>query len=438
MSSDTRTDELLKFLQHYLDREQSTLCMHASESPVSPASRAALAHELACRYSSDDPGDDLVAGDMIFGGSSQSRLLKDICAAELKWLLSADHVSFTPLSGLNAADIAICTFASAGDRVLLVSNKHGGHPVFPELARLNNLEPHYIPFNSDTMQVDWAGLEQQFYELQPSLLYFDVSDYLFPFEISQFRRPRNINTVCVYDVSHVLGLLGARRLANPLDFGFDVLVGSTHKSFPGPHKGVFGARSERLAQQFDRVSKLKVSSTHAHHILSLVIALLEFREQGVDYVDRMIENGNAVGSTLAEFGLNPCRQNDCFTRTHQVWLPFETYSTAIESYRRLEQAGVYANFIYLHHDAGWGIRFGMQEMTFRGFSTKSAGALGALIAKACLNLEPSTLLQAELVALLGSLTPFWKSTPTVSNLIEMEINYARSKPIECDSGTGVG
>ena len=420
MSLQKSQDNLRRFLGDYRRKEQVSLSMHASESPMSPATKAALAHDLSCRYSSDDPGDILVHGDMIFGGASSFKLLKEICSTELQSLLDATYVSFVPLSGLNAADITIASFTVPGDTILIVSKKHGGHPVFPALAQSYSLKHHSIPFHEHKMDIDWNELSAVLSDLKPALLYFDASDFLFPFDFSSFSKPRNINTVCVFDVSHVLGVLGARQMSNPLDFQFDAIVGSTHKSFPGPHKGVFATRDARLIQQFEKVSKVKVSSTHSHHILALTVALLEFREQGRGYIDQMIDNGNVFGRALEDGGLDPYQKSGRYTATHQVWLPFADYDTAIKAYRRLEKVGIYANFIKLHYGIGWGVRFGMQEMTFRGFKSDGTKKLASIVSQACLMTESVEKLRRDLLGLLAELVPCWRSTPAVYTMLQMK------------------
>jgi glycine/serine hydroxymethyltransferase len=51
---------LIKFLEGYGGTKQNTLSMHASESSMSEATRAALSHNLSSRYSSNDPGNKLI------------------------------------------------------------------------------------------------------------------------------------------------------------------------------------------------------------------------------------------------------------------------------------------------------------------------------------------------------------------------------------------
>ncbi|WP_395971438.1 hypothetical protein WH390_14620 (plasmid) [Candidatus Arsenophonus nilaparvatae] len=48
------------------------------------------------------------------------------------------------------------------------------------------------------------------------------------------------DTVITYDISHTLGLIVGKQLINPITQGVDIIHGSTHKTFPGPQKGIIG------------------------------------------------------------------------------------------------------------------------------------------------------------------------------------------------------
>lgn len=410
-------NSLIDLLEGFEHRQSTTLSMHASESPMSPATQLALAHDLSTRYSSDDPGNDLVPGDMIFGGSSKFDLLKEICTSELKRILNADYVSFKPLSGFNASDIMISTICKPGSLVFLVPNKYGGHPAFPEMLRNYDIRYQYIPFEKNLMDVDWSKLEQMIELQSPDLIYFDASDFLFQFRLDRFQKIRKSSFISVFDVSHVLGLVATKNIHNPLDFGFDAIIGSTHKSFPGPHKGIFGTRSRKLHERFEHCTKWKISSTHSHHILALTIALIEFKEYGRGYIHQILQNGNAFAEELKLGGLTPVSKEGTFTQTHQIWLPFPSYALAIQAFRNIERIGIYANFIKLHYDTGWGIRFGMQETTFRGFTETHSRELARLILKAVsnqVNAQQGNLIMNQL---LNKVTPVKKSSDLVLNLL---------------------
>ena len=56
-------------------------------------------------------------------------------------------------------------------------------------------------------------------------------------------------------------------------------------------------------------------------------------------------------------------------------------------------------------------------MTFHGFKSEDAKNLGKIVSKAFQPAESYENLKKELINLLERVTPFWKSTPTVFNLL---------------------
>ena len=48
----------------------------------------------------------------------------------------------------------------------------------------------------------------------------------------------------MYDAAHVLGLIAGKQFQDPLKEGAEVLMGSTHKTFPGPQGGIILSQEE--------------------------------------------------------------------------------------------------------------------------------------------------------------------------------------------------
>ena len=62
-------------------------------------------------------------------------------------------------------------------------------------------------------------------------------------EIRQFVDEQNIPTTIMYDMAHVLGLVGD-HFQKPFEEGAEIVTGSTHKTFFGPQRGVIGVNYE--------------------------------------------------------------------------------------------------------------------------------------------------------------------------------------------------
>ena len=55
------------------------------------------------------------------------------------------------------------------------------------------------------------------------------------------------------DMAHIAGLIAAKALVNPFDFGFDIITTTTHKTLRGPRGGIILTReSEEIAKKIDK------------------------------------------------------------------------------------------------------------------------------------------------------------------------------------------
>ena len=63
--------------------------------------------------------------------------------------------------------------------------------------------------------------------------------FLFPESVKQIAEVcRAKNIPLLYDGAHVLGLILGGQFQNPFEEGAHFINGSTHKTFPGPQRGV--------------------------------------------------------------------------------------------------------------------------------------------------------------------------------------------------------
>lgn len=77
---------------------------------------------------------------------------------------------------------------------------------------------------------------------RPELIIFGKSMVLHKEPVAQIRQfvdEQKIPTTIMYDMAHVLGLIGD-HFQNPFQEGAEIVTGSTHKTFFGPQRGVIG------------------------------------------------------------------------------------------------------------------------------------------------------------------------------------------------------
>lgn len=208
-------------------------------------------------------------------------------------------------------------------------------------------------------------------------------------EVRAFLDERGIGSVVLYDMAHVLGLIGP-SFQEPFAEGADLVTGSTHKTFFGTQRGVIGARwtedEERWALWESIRSRTFPGSVSNHHLgtlLGLLMAAYEMNHFKAEYQPRVIANAKGFARALADAGLDvPGDPSIDFTETHQVLLRVG-YGRGAEIARRLEANDVICNYQALPEDesftAAGGLRMGVAEMTRFGMAEEDFRELAELV-----------------------------------------------------------
>ena len=96
-------------------------------------------------------------------------------------------------------------------------------------------------------KIDVEGTKKLIDEYRPELIIFGKSMVLHREPVAEIRAfvdAQNIPTTIMYDMAHVLGLIGD-HFQNPFADGAEIVTGSTHKTFFGPQRGVIGVNYQR-------------------------------------------------------------------------------------------------------------------------------------------------------------------------------------------------
>jgi glycine hydroxymethyltransferase len=190
---------------------------------------------------------------------------------------------------------------------------------------------------------------------------------LFPLDLPGLREVVGPGAVIHYDASHTLGLIAGGAWQNPLAQGADSLGGSTHKTYPGPHKGLLATNDSGIAARLDEHASHFVSHHHPADVLALAVAAAEMDERGPAYAAATVANARRLGTALAERGFTVCGEKNGFTDCHQLWIDIAPLMDAEEASRRLFEAGIVVNAIPLPHiTADAGLRLGVQEVSWAG------------------------------------------------------------------------
>ena len=209
-------------------------------------------------------------------------------------------------------------------------------------------------------------------------------------EIRRFVDDQKIPTTIMYDMAHVLGLVGD-WFQKPFEEGAEIVTGSTHKTFFGPQRGVIAVnyREEELKYGLwktieNRAFPGSVSNHHLGTQLGLLMAAYEMNAFKDEFQKAVITNAKHFAKALKAQGLEVCGDPAVdYTETHQV-LVRVGYGSGAEIARRLEENNIVVNYQATPDEEGFtasgALRMGVNEMTRFGFGPKEFEALAALMA----------------------------------------------------------
>ena len=208
--------------------------------------------------------------------------------------------------------------------------------------------------------------------------------------IRQFVDEQNIPTTIMYDMAHVLGLVGD-HFQKPFEEGANIVTGSTHKTFFGPQRGVIGVNYKKSDLEYGLWETIETrafpGSVSNHHLgtqLGLLMAAYEMNTFKDEYQKAVVDNAKHFAKCLKAQGLDVAGDpaND-YTETHQVIVSVG-YGAGPEVADRLEQNNIIVNYQATPDEEGFtasgALRMGVSEMTRFGFGKEDFGKLAELMA----------------------------------------------------------
>jgi glycine hydroxymethyltransferase len=223
--------------------------------------------------------------------------------------------------------------------------------------------------------IDVAASKDMLAKERPKLVVLGKSLIMLPEPAKEIAAVcRELGVLCVFDGAHVLGLIAGRQFQDPLAEGCDILLGSTHKTFFGPQRGVVLSNLED--EKWKRIDKLafpgSLSNHHLFTLPSLMVATAEMTEFGPAYAKQVCANAKAFARALAAAGFDVQLPDFGYTQSHQVAVDVKKQGGGRDCAEKLEANDIICNYNLLPHDdpkavmKPSGLRLGVQEMTHWG------------------------------------------------------------------------
>ncbi|MHC4923873.1 MAG: aminotransferase class I/II-fold pyridoxal phosphate-dependent enzyme [Planctomycetota bacterium] len=319
-------------------------------------------------------------------------------AEEVRGVFQCRRADVRPVTGTVANESVFSAVVPRDSTVFAHGVPAGGHVSHQRYGALGKVagKIRRLPLSEDGIDVDVDKARKLIAKHEPSVVLLGRSLFLFPEPVAAMREVCDEHgALLLFDAAHVLGLVCSGQFQDPLREGADIMMGSTHKTFFGPQRGVIVSDTEDddLWRKVDRgVFPGATSNHHLFSLPSMLVATLEMREFGERYAADVVANAQAFGKALHERDVPVVGHDRGYTRTHQVAVDASPFGGGKECARRLADQGIVANSNMLPGDDPKtamdprGIRFGVQEMTRFGADASTMESAAELVA-VCLRKE---------------------------------------------------
>ncbi len=376
-------------LKEHDDLRLNAINLIVSENRMTPQALAPLSSDIYSRYAAP-----------FYAGTGPAQQLVSYAAETAKAVFKADYVNLSPISGNMSLLAAIFALTKSQDYVGRVPPffPGGGYPLNYTSFERNPLP---LAFSEETWQIDLPKTLKLLDEKRPPLVVLGSSIVTYPMPVREVAEVvHQYGGIVAYDGSHTLGLIAGGQYQDPLREGADILLGSTHKTFPGPQGGIILTNNEELHLQIDRMSNFTplngptmICNPHLARIASMAIVLNEVNWK--EYAAQIVDNARTIAATFKEEGI-PLRgaQTTNFkqlTYCHQV----------LTEYSRSESI-VHRDHLFKHRiNVDGFLRIGTSEITRLGYKYAESRKLAKLLA-ALLRGESGLEIDKEIKELIAS------------------------------------
>lgn len=366
-----------------LNRQLSGLELIPSENYVSKDVLSALSSVYTNKYSEGYPGK------RYYGGQDFTDALEQEAIDSAKKLFNSDHANVQPHSGAQANAAAFYSWLDHGDTILAMALDHGGHLTHGHPTTVLAQHFKFIQYGMkdiETGEIDFNALRDLAKTHKPKIILAGYSAYPRDLDYAKFKEIADESgAVLMADVAHIAGLIAGGVMKNPMNFGFNIMTSTTHKTLRGPRGGLIltrGVVSNPLKKPDKTVANIPTlvdrtvfpglqGGPHMNVIAAKSVCFHEASgEDFKNYAELVVVNAKKLAEHLMKHG---CKLITNGTDNHLILIDM-VQSFGIdgdEAQKILDSVGLNANKNAIPNDTNSafrpsGLRLGTPAITTRG------------------------------------------------------------------------
>lgn len=296
--------------------------------------------------------------------------------------LNSKDIDFRFLSGLHAHIVTFMSLGNIGDTILLLPESAGGHfSTEAILKRLGYNVIHAIPDN-DNFSINIEKTMSLIKKHQPKFAFIDRSEGLY-YEDFSWISETNI-PYCVFDASQYLTQIISGIYPSPFNWGFKLLLSSTHKNYPGPQKAFLATlKKDEYWNRINLGSATYISNSHPLDLLNVTESINNI-DKIKQYSHLLINISSKLEKELHDKGFPVIVKDKSRLPTQHIWAYFKSKEDCYNTFLNLEKIGILTNYRLLPYNLGYGLRIGVGAAIQQGLRENNICKLASIIAN-CYN-----------------------------------------------------
>lgn len=371
--------------------EVACINLNPATNIMNPRAEAALASGLGSRPSLGYPGDKYEMG------LEAIEKIEVICAELAAEIFQAKYAEIRVGSGALANLYAFMATTQPGDAIIVPPSMIGGHVTHHAdgAAGLYGVNIHEAPVLADGYTVDVEALGRLARDVRPVLITIGGSLNLFAHPVAAVRAiADDVGAKLLFDAAHLCGMIAGRAWENPLTLGADIMTMSTYKSLGGPAGGLIVSNNAAVAERLDKIAYPGLTANFdVAKSAALAITLLDWREFGAAYAERMCALSSKLAAELDDLGLPVFKTAAGATASHQFAIEATGFGGGQAAAKRLREANILSCGIGLPMAAVAGevngLRLGTPEIARIGMTIDDMPVLARLIHRGLTGNDPA-------------------------------------------------
>lgn len=294
-------------------RQSEWMELIASENYQSPAVLEAQSSVFANKYAEWFPGR------RYYGWQENTDIIEQLAIDRAKEIFHADHANVQALSWAAANLCVYSALMNPGDTILGMDLTHGWHLTHGAPVTFFSKVFNFMRYKTKADgTVDFDQVRELALQYKPKIILAGFSAYPRELEYEKFVAiAQEVWAIAFADVSHIGGFIAAWVLKNPLDYGFHVMMTTTHKSLRWPRWALIlskGIVSNPLKKPEDTIENIPTRIDravfpgmqwwpHMNTIAAIAVALHEAQTPAFKaYATQALKNAQTLALELTSRG----------------------------------------------------------------------------------------------------------------------------------------